>query len=233
MERKLLAVASGVCATVLVAGCGSGSSPSGSAASTPAGQPTRSGSHTTHTSAKPPKHTGASTTPTTSAAPASSAPATEFSPPGDIPDTQVYVPYAVPGTNLQVSVPQGWARSSQHGVVTFTDKLNSVGTQVVSRPTAPTVASARHSELPALASSVSKYAAGSVTSVNRQSGHAVLITYQQDSAIDPVTGKVVRDAVERYEFWNAGHEAIITLSGPVNADNVDPWRTVTDSVKWK
>jgi hypothetical protein len=131
-----------------------------------------------------------------------------------------------------VSVPEGWARSSKHGVVTFTDNLNSVGIEVVPLRTAPTVATARRTDLPALASSISQYAAGDVSSVNRQSGHAVLITYQQDSAPDPVTGKVVRDQVERYEFWRSGHEAIITLSGPVGADNVDPWRTVTDSVTW-
>jgi hypothetical protein len=134
---------------------------------------------------------------------------------------------------LKVSVPEGWARSTTGGVVTFTDKLNSIGIQVQPQAKPPTVASARKTELPGLASFVSQYAAGDVSSVNRSSGHAVLITYQQDSAQDPVTGKVVRDAVERYEFWHSGQEAILTLSGPVGADNVDPWRTVTDSVTWK
>ena len=54
-----------------------------------------------------------------------------------------------------------------------------------------------------------------------------------DAPADPVTGKVVHDAVERYEFWRAGTEAILTLSGPVGADNVDPWRIVTDSFRWR
>jgi hypothetical protein len=43
---------------------------------------------------------------------------------------------------------------------------------------------------------------------------------------------VVRDDVERYEFWRGDHEVVLTLSAPHGADNVDPWRTVTDSFRW-
>ena len=49
---------------------------------------------------------------------------------------------------------------------------------------------------------------------------------------DPVTGKVYRDEVERYEFYRNGTESVLTLAGPVGADNVDPWRTVTNSFQW-
>ena len=42
----------------------------------------------------------------------------------------------------------------------------------------------------------------------------------------------IRDAVERYSFWHNGIEAVLTLSGPKGADNVDPWRIVSDSLKW-
>jgi hypothetical protein len=28
-------------------------------------------------------------------------------------------------------------------------------------------------------------------------------------------------------------EVILTLSGPVGADNADPWRVVTDSLQWR
>jgi len=47
-----------------------------------------------------------------------------------------------------------------------------------------------------------------------------------------VTGKVVRDAFERYTFYRAGKRVDLTLSGPTNADNVDPWRIVSDSLRW-
>jgi hypothetical protein len=71
-----------------------------------------------------------------------------------------------------------------------------------------------------------------VSTVQRPAGTAVLVTYRADSAPDPVTGKVIHDDVERYQFWKGGTEAVITLSSPQGSDNVDPWRTVTNSFTW-
>ena len=48
-----------------------------------------------------------------------------------------------------------------------------------------------------------------------------------------VTGKVRRNAVERYVFFHGGRDVVLTLSGPAGADNVDPWKLVTDSLRWK
>lgn len=59
----------------------------------------------------------------------------------------------------------------------------------------------------------------------------MLFHYTGDSAADPVTSKVVRDAFEQYTFWRAGTLVELTLAGPSNADNVDPWRIVSDSVR--
>ena len=65
-----------------------------------------------------------------------------------------------------------------------------------------------------------------------QAGPVVLVTYRANSAPDPVTGKSVVLDVERYEMWHNGTRATITLSAPQGSDNVDPWRTVTDSFRW-
>ncbi len=157
----------------------------------------------------------------------------EFNPAGDIPDNQVYVPYSPPGASYTVKVPEGWSRTTAQGVVTFTDKLNSIQLASAPAPQAPTVSSVSSTQLPKLAASAPGYAPGQVTEVQRTAGSAVLITYQQDSKPDPVTGKVVKDAVERYEFWHQGTQVTLTLSGPVGADNVDPWRIVTDSLKFQ
>src|SRR5947209_3900160 len=70
--------------------------------------------------------TGAATPPSGAINPA----AAEAKTPGDIPDTQAYVTYA--GRGFTVNVPEGWARSSQAGATTFTDKFNSV--RVEARP---------------------------------------------------------------------------------------------------
>lgn len=156
----------------------------------------------------------------------------EVNPAGDIPDNQVYVPFTPPAGVFTVSVPEGWSRSSDGVATIFTDKSNTVRIDTIARSSAPTVASATSEDLPALASTTPGYVPGTVDTVLRASGAAVLVTYHAASAVNPVTGKSVTDAVERYEFWRNGHEVILTLSGPVGADNVDPWRTVTDSLQW-
>ena len=68
--------------------------------------------------------------------------------------------------------------------------------------------------------------------VKRKGGEAVLATYNVASPSNPVTGKAGTDYVQRYSFWHPGREVILTLSGPVGADNVDPWQTITDSFQW-
>ncbi|MGW1795176.1 hypothetical protein ACWCQN_04025 [Streptomyces sp. NPDC001984] len=161
------------------------------------------------------------------------APATESNPPGDIPDNQAYVAFAPSGGGFSVKVPEGWARTGKGTVTSFTDKLNRVELAPVTAASAPTTGSVTAQTVPRLRRTVPNFAPGKVSVVARHAGQAVLLTYQGDSAPDPVTGKVVRDSFERYAFYRQGHEADVTLSGPVNADNVDPWRIVTDSFTWQ
>jgi hypothetical protein len=158
--------------------------------------------------------------------------APETNPGGDIPDTTVFVPYRYEVGRFQVSVPQGWGRSTQGTAVIFTDKLNSVRMDVIHAPAAPTVDSVRANEITQIEATARNPRMGTVTMVQRTAGPAVEIAYSADGPPDPVTGKVVRDAVLRYEFYRTGTEAVLTLSGPVGADNVDPWRKVTDSFGW-
>lgn len=152
---------------------------------------------------------------------------------GDIPDNQVFVPYTPAGERYQVWVPEGWSRTTDGAATVFTDKFNSVRMESLPRPAALDVSAATADEVPALAASVPGYQAGAVTSVPRKGGEAVLITYTAASAADPVTGKSVTTAVERYEFWRNGQEIVVTLTGPQGADNVDPWRIVSDSFRWQ
>lgn len=142
---------------------------------------------------------------------------------GDIPDNQVFVPYA--GSGFTVDVPEGWAFAAEGGPVVFTDKFNSVRIETTLRRQAPTVESVTTEELPL-------FPHGKVSTAHRAAGDAILVTYEEASTPDPVTGKTVTESVERYEFWHAGAEVILTLSGPKGADNVDPWRKVTDSLRW-
>jgi hypothetical protein len=157
----------------------------------------------------------------------------ENNPAGDIPDNQVYVPFSPPGGVYSVKVPEGWARSRNGAATVFTDKLNSVRIETRPAGAAPTIGSATAQELPTIKATAQGFVPGKVTTVHRPAGQAVLITYRADSAPDPVTGKTIADAVQRYEFWHAGQEIVLTLSGPVKADNVDPWALVSGSLRWR
>lgn len=169
----------------------------------------------------------ASVTATTGAGVDPNAP--EVNPPGDIPDNQVFVGFTAPSGDFSLDVPEGWARTESNGAITFTDNLNTISMETVTAPSAPTVMSATADEVPAIEAAASAYEPGQVSDVTRTAGTAVLITYRADGEPDPVTERRTHLDVERYEFWKDGTEVILTLSGPQGADNVDPWRIVTDS----
>ncbi len=155
----------------------------------------------------------------------------ETLPPGDIPDTIAYIPYAVPGAGLTVSTPEGWSRSSAHGAVKFTDKLNEI--QVITLPASvPVTTASAKREVPAIAASVKAFQLQSISSVSRPAGSAVRIAYLGDSPPNPVTGKVGTLAFERYDFFHNGREVVLVLSSPKGSDNVDPWRKVTSSLRF-
>jgi hypothetical protein len=206
----------GLAAGLLVTAC-SGSS----------GSPTASPSN----AASPLASATASSGPGASAPAGTSPVATESAPPGDIPDSTVYVAYRPASGQYEMKVPEAWARTVTSSAVSFADKLNMITVQTAPAA-APTVASARASEVPKISSAVQGFTLTDVSTVTRSAGSVILIRYTADSQPDPVTGKVYKDAVERYEFYRNGTEAVLILSGPSGADNVDPWRTVTNSFRW-
>ena len=163
----------------------------------------------------------------------SSAAAPETLPPGDIPDTIAYVPYAVPGHGLTFSTPEGWSRQRSAGGVSFTDKLNTI--RLIDTPASGpiTVAAARRTEVGRIAAGLKGFRLQSVTTVSRPAGPAVTIKYLGYSRPDPVTGKFGLLAFERYEFSHRGREVIFLLSSPRGSDNVDPWRKVTTSLRFR
>jgi hypothetical protein len=166
-------------------------------------------------------------------APAPTPAETESNSPGDIPDNEVYVPLMAPGGRVSVKVPEGWARSTTGTVTQLTDKLNRIKIAPSTAGSAPTVASLTRGDVPKLKSSVSNFNLGNVTTERRAGSTVVLVRYQGDSPQDPVMGKVVRDAFEPYVYYHNGQRLDLTLSGPTNADNVDPWRIVSESVRWQ
>lgn len=152
--------------------------------------------------------------------------------PGDIPDNQVFIPVTPPGAAYRVKVPEGWARSDAQGVETFTDKYNSITLRSFPASVAPTVASVRSADLSDVSSDPT-FVIGDVSIVHRSAGAVILATYEIGSAPNPVTGKKALLAVERYIYFHNGTEVTVTLAGAKGADNVDPWKIVTNSFTWK
>ena len=97
---------------------------------------------------------------------------------------------------------------------------------------APTTASATSTEVPQLKKTERAFKLLGVSSTTFPAGKAVLIHFEENSAPNSVTGKQYRDDVLRYELFNKEQEILLTLTSPVGADNVDPWRIVTQSLKW-
>ncbi|WP_436762240.1 hypothetical protein [Streptosporangium sp. V21-05] len=157
--------------------------------------------------------------------------ATESSPPGDIPDDTAFVPYR--GRLYEIKVPEGWARTTTPSAVRFTDKLNTLTITVRRRSTAPTLEAAKVQEVAELQAAGGDFALTAINTLTRAGGRAVRIAYQVDSAPNPVTGKVIREDAERYDFHRDAQEAVLTLSGPAGSDNADPWRTISDSFRWR
>jgi hypothetical protein len=162
----------------------------------------------------------------------SGATAVESNPGGDIPDSQAFVPFRDPAGRFTVTVPEGWTQTSVATATLFTDKYNSIRIESRAAASAPTIDSARATDLPAVQASSQGFAAGTASTVNRNAGQVILLTYHANSVPNAVTGKVAAEAVERYAFWRNGREVILTLSAPIGSDNVDPWRKVTDSFTW-
>jgi hypothetical protein len=158
--------------------------------------------------------------------------APENNPIGDIPDTQVYVPFSPPAKVFSVLAPEGWAQTTDGNATVFTDKLNAVRIEEQPALAVVTPETVQREELPAVEAATPGYRFGALSVVQRRSGPVILATYQATSAPNEVTAKSGVDSVERYVFWRDSHEVIVTLSGPLGADNVDPWRTITDSLQW-
>lgn len=129
-------------------------------------------------------------------------------------------------------MPEGWARSTTTTSVTFTDKLNTVVVSWQPAGSAPTVGSAKSREVPIIRSATRAFRLKGVSAAALPAGPAVLIEYGSNSDPNPVTGKRYRLDVLRYELFKGGSEVAISLLSPVGADNVDPWRIITQSYAW-
>ena len=156
--------------------------------------------------------------------------APEVSPPGDIPDNQAFIPFA--GQGFTVKVPEGWAQSVAGDTTTFADKFNTIRVILLPDPGAKGPEAGKD----ALIAALSQGRAVTVTKssvIKTAAGPALHVAFDSNSEPDPVTTKQLRQENEAYVWGKGGHMVELILSAPKGADNVDSWRLISSSFRWK
>jgi hypothetical protein len=146
-------------------------------------------------------------------------------PGGDIPDNQVFVTFASRTAGWSIKYPEGWAQQGKGAHVTFRDKDNSVSV-VVRHGSTPTLAAVRR------ATTTLRLVNGPA-SVRVSGAPAVKLSYATVGSPDPVTGKRLTLVVDRYYLWHGGRIAVIELATPRGVDNVDAYRLMAESFRWR
>jgi hypothetical protein len=154
----------------------------------------------------------------------------ESNPPGDIPDNLAFVRYTSKAGGYSFTHPEGWARTVKGSSVLFTDKLNGVAVTAKAGMSTPTVSQARSVDIPRLKSTETAFQLRGVSAVKLPGGSGVRIVFRRNSEPDSVTGKVYRDEVEEYVILSSKQVIRMDLFGPVGADNVDAYRTMSRSL---
>lgn len=213
-----LPLAAGVGMIVLTAGCGGGSGTTATGTA-PTSAPTPS---TAGTSAAPASTSGSSQAPVP----------VESNPPGDIPDSIAFVAYRNAAGRYGFTYPEGWARLERGSAVAFSDKLNGLAADSAGVPADLSVAAVRAREIPRLQGSQPAFELRTVEAVTLPAGRGVRVVYRRNSSPDPVTGRQERDEVESYLIASGTRRVRLDLFGPVGADNVDAYRTISSSLRF-
>jgi hypothetical protein len=192
-------------AALAVAGCGGSSKPAGSPSTT---------TQATMTSAQT----------TTSSGPSALQAEANSAATGDIPDNQVFLVYHDAKENWSMKYPEGWAQSGSASSLAFRDKNNVV--RVVITKGSPTVATVRNQLQGAHVQSGPQHTMVSGAPV-------IKVVYTTQSAPNAVTGKSVTLMVDRYYLSHGSKEAIVDLGTPQGVDNVDAYRLMIESFRWR
>jgi hypothetical protein len=150
---------------------------------------------------------------------------------GDIPDNQTFLTFVDAKGGYSIRYPEGWAQSGAGRDVTFRDKNNLVHI-VVARGGAPTVAGVRV-QLARLRRSSPTLRAGTPRRVTIKGTPMVRVVYTTRSAPNPVTGRRVTLVVDRYELARGNTRATVDLGTPRGVDNVDGYRMMIESFRWR
>jgi hypothetical protein len=144
---------------------------------------------------------------------------------GDIPDNQVFLVFGNPAAGYSMKYPEGWAQRGAGSHVTFRDKNNIVRI-VVGAGAKPTLAAVR-------AGLGGAQVTGPPQLVTVSGRPTYKVTYTTESTPNAVTGKRAKLVTDRYYLWKGGRRAVIDLGTPQGVDNVDAYRLMVESFRWK
>jgi hypothetical protein len=150
---------------------------------------------------------------------------------GDIPDNQVFLTLRNRPAGYSIKYPEGWAQSGSGGTVTFRDKNNIVRVLVTDGPQ-PTMRAVTRQ----LAALRGARITAPPTRATMSGKPVIHVVYETQSAPNSVTGKTVTLGVDRYYLWNGKKVAIVDLGtpvAPVKVDNVDAYRLIIQSFRWR
>jgi hypothetical protein len=200
-------------ALVVVAGCGSSGKTNQRAA------PSRTSARAT---------TSASTATNTAAAPGALQAEANSAATGDIPDNQVFLMFKDRGAGWSMKYPEGWAQSGSADRVTFRDK-NNIARVAVAPGAVATLATVRRDLTRVRGSQLE----GAPRMLTLPEGRAIKVVYSTMSAPNAVTGKRVTLVVDRYYLEHKGNQAVVDLGTPRGVDNVDAYRLMIESFRWR
>jgi hypothetical protein len=146
---------------------------------------------------------------------------------GDIPDNQVFLLFRNDRAGYEVKYPEGWAQQGSGNQTVFRDKNNIVRV-VVQKGSLPAAGEVRADRSLKGARITSAPAASTIARA-----HALKVVYTTRSAPSPVTGKRVTLTVDRYYLARGGHLATVDLGTPVGVDNLDAYRLMVNSFRWR
>jgi hypothetical protein len=150
---------------------------------------------------------------------------------GDIPDTQVFLTYRSTAGGYAMSYPEGWTQMAAGPDVTIKDKNNLVRVSI--RNGAPPTLAAVAAEIARLKAATPSLTSSAPTPIQLKSGPAIKVTYRTQSAPNPVTNKRVLLIVDRYELAHNGNVATVDLGTAQGVDNVDAYKMMINSFKWR
>lgn len=150
---------------------------------------------------------------------------------GDIPDNQVFLVFTDRPAGYSIRYPEGWARKGSSSDVVFQEKGNTVHV-VVAKGSPPTAATAT-AALTRLKRIDPTIKVGKPQQLTIGGAPVVKVIYTRLSAPSPVTGKRLPLTIDRYVYARGGKVAVVDLGTPIGVDNVDAYRMISESFRWR